>query len=823
MAQGRGSRGVIERTEDHHRRLSADAWTIALIVVLTIAVTWHLAYFDAWIEQQDITNQFLPWFAYLGKRLAAGEIPGWNPYQSSGAPFAGDPQSGWMYLPAMLLFPFVAPVAAFKTLIGVELLISGLGTFAFARVMRLGVLASLAAAFIFEFNTFSNAPAYCCTNRIQTSTWVPMMLLGVELALRTTSWHRRIMPWCLSGFALSQIYAGWLGQGMVYALLLMTAFLAYRTLLADPAERGPLRTRLVAGAACGLGSLAVSVGIGAAGLLPRYVVSRETLIGQGNYEKLPGSLIPSPSVRHLLMNIIGSDNAPRGVALGGVALALIWFAPALAPRAYGAAFFAAVTLCEYLLMLRGSPVHYLLYLIPRFHTIHAHNTINVSAFGPIGPAMLVGGAVEILPRWRPRRSRALLAALPMIAIAVGLLALSPHRIIDAGVVQAGALVTTVVVFAMLLGTGATARWGQIGLVAIAFIVPTGVQVGSAWAGDPAATPWQPMSQFNRRIMKTISVITSTSAPNLAGGYLQDELADGGPFRFSGYTVIMSPATTEPMNYTTNRRNPYVLAILTNTRAMTLELNDVSAYNPSQLARYARFINSLNGEAQNYHTTYIKAGGFSNKLFALLDVRYVLVDRRLTSTNSDVAKVIAGRHPVFVDPWVTVYESDAPVSPAWIVHAVKRIPKGSVLAGMKAAAFDPRTMAIAEGGAFSIKPKPPGAVDSAKVVSYGPERIAIDADAASDGLLVISEPYEADWKAYVDGQPVQIRATDYAFRGVPLTKGRHTVVLKYEPASLTWGIWISVASGLIVAALVLWRVVSWAVRAAQSSDQTAPLG
>ena len=67
----------------------------------------------------------------------------------------------------MLTFPLLSVISAFKSLMGLELLISGLSMYAFARVMRLGVLAGIAAAFVFEFNLFSNNPAYCCTNRLR--------------------------------------------------------------------------------------------------------------------------------------------------------------------------------------------------------------------------------------------------------------------------------------------------------------------------------------------------------------------------------------------------------------------------------------------------------------------------------------------------------------------------------------------------------------------------------------------------------------------------------------------------------------------------------
>ena len=59
---------------------------------------------------KDTITQYYPWYSYLGERLRSGDIPAWNPHQFSGAPFAGDPLSGWTYLPAMILFT-ILPLA----------------------------------------------------------------------------------------------------------------------------------------------------------------------------------------------------------------------------------------------------------------------------------------------------------------------------------------------------------------------------------------------------------------------------------------------------------------------------------------------------------------------------------------------------------------------------------------------------------------------------------------------------------------------------------------------------------------------------------------
>ena len=93
----------------------------------------------------DTAAAFYPWYAFLGATLRSGAIPVWNPHQFSGALFAADPESGWMYLPAMLLFSvFDLQLAAASYLVA-HALLAGLSTYWLARTFGLGVPGSLLA------------------------------------------------------------------------------------------------------------------------------------------------------------------------------------------------------------------------------------------------------------------------------------------------------------------------------------------------------------------------------------------------------------------------------------------------------------------------------------------------------------------------------------------------------------------------------------------------------------------------------------------------------------------------------------------------------
>lgn len=55
----------------------------------------------------------------------------------------------------------------------------------------------------------------------------------------------------------------------------------------------------------------------------------------------------------------------------------------------------------------------------------------------------------------------------------------------------------------------------------------------------------------------------------------------------------------------------------------------------------------------------------------------------------------------------------------------------------------------------------------------------------DGWLYLNIVYNSGWRVYVDGEEKECTRTDTCFSGLPVTSGRHTVVLKYEPYGIKY--------------------------------------
>jgi len=92
--------------------------------------------------------------------------------------------------------------------------------------------------------------------------------------------------------------------------------------------------------------------------------------------------------------------------------------------------------------------------------------------------------------------------------------------------------------------------------------------------------------------------------------------------------------------------------------------------------------------------------------------------------------------------------------------------------------------------------------AAKIVSYAPERVEIEAESEEAGVLVLSDSYYPGWLAQVDGAPAEILRANGLYRAVVIPAGRHQVVFEYRPSSFRHGVWLSAASALVLVALPL---------------------
>ena len=302
----------------------------------------------------------------------------------------------------------------------VQLFVAAGTMYAFGRVLGLGAIAALTSSLVLLTGPLLQWSTDCCAVMGQFVTWVPLTLLGVELALRAETWGARLVPWCLAAIGMSQIFGGWVGEGWLDGGLLVGSYLGYRVLISPVFRNSSWRDRLIQGGATGAAVFGFGFMLGAAGILPRLAINAGDNLSGGDYERLGVPSIDNLpwTFFHLLGQILGSGYDRRATTLGGLAVVLTLLAVPLARRRFAVPYFAVLTIVCLILTLDTTPLHELFYLIPRFRVIHEHDPWRIMAVAVIGPAVLAGATVESLQRMRVPRRLAPLLLMPLALIAL---------------------------------------------------------------------------------------------------------------------------------------------------------------------------------------------------------------------------------------------------------------------------------------------------------------------------------------------------------------------------------------------------------------------
>jgi hypothetical protein len=360
----------------------------------------------------DTATAFFPWYTFLGEQLRQGHLPVWNPHTFSGAPFAADPESGWMYLPAMLFYSVLPLDAAVRANLLFHVLLAALSTYALVRLLGLSPLGGLLAATVYAHSGFFEGHNVCCYAYADVAAWLPLSLLGAELACRASS--GRALAWSLAGLAFSQILAAWVGQGAYYAALVLGSYVVVRGLTLRPMQL-PMLT------ANALGIAAFGFALGAAGLLPRLEYNLVSNL-PGGY---PSADVSLRATTWLDWGLI--DNWQRLLLqpgfeyIGWPALLLALAAlPLLAlrkgPTMLG--YFAALGVIVLVLArAEPTPLHALFSYLPGFERIHARSPERAIIVFYLAPAILAGAGLSWLERARGRVRRPA-AAIALLCVAL---------------------------------------------------------------------------------------------------------------------------------------------------------------------------------------------------------------------------------------------------------------------------------------------------------------------------------------------------------------------------------------------------------------------
>src|SRR5438128_7307180 len=773
-------------------------------------------------EHVDLLSFWLPRWCAMGKAVFAGHVPTWLPNQFGGVPFASDPQSGWAYIPVLLLFGTTSCARAFGLLITLNPLLAGLGMYAFFRGDRLSRPAATVGGLVMALVIAGSIVALSMPFAGALA-WTAVALAGLSRLVHA----RRPAPiagWlALTALGWSQIAAAHLTNG----LLMGTAVMALYALARLTAQVRAGERSLRSAAMLALVFAAALPVLAAAVLYPRLMLLPRTYIGQGYLQlgALTGQLggfTNASAIRLSPLTLQGTNvwwgtrfaRGPGGY-VGASTILLIafgvwsrrWRLPALAFAACG---FAGWALNQNRLI--GSRLHTLVLhtavgelwlrdpyrfrylLIPAFAALGAYGLeawLDACADGKAAPlrtaGTLAGGALVVFVR------------LPLVGGAVP----GDFRPFAVGVVPALFLLWLVaqrrpwaalaLLFVLAVELTGTALAGQAG-------APLNGGAEIAQSSAPARGPGPAFATWHTPWIDPASYLT----PGAIGRTLMRSAGDGGRY----LTFDPAIADREPKGFLYHQSPPNWPAYA-NGRSVLFGLSEIQGYSPVQLLRYWTYLRTLDRIAPIYYN----AATFQSDGAPVLDLFGV----EWVSQPSSEATPPPGGAPVATEGDWTLYRINDPSPRASLYSSWRVVPSSSALQ----AAVDPPSEAVdppthqdrlvylerppASGGRILQQGQGiPGA-------GYGPapyrqlsdEHAQVRVTSGEDGVVLVRNPWDDNWHATVDGRPVPLLHADYVMQGVAVPAGTHTVDLYYQDTAIGVGLWISgVAWMLLLVAFVV---------------------
>jgi len=224
-------------------------------------------------------------------------------------------------------------------------------------------------------------------------------------------------------------------------------------------------------------------------------------------------------------------------------------------------------------------------------------------------------------------------------------------------------------------------------------------------------------------------------------------------------------------------------------AMARGLEATNGYNPLRIGSYDRLV--APGETthivnqRRFPSTF---DGYDCSLARELGLEYVVLGRPIEEVPSLKRKPASD--VLLAGPKVWIYrlrrkaESRVRyVKRAAVANADAQARSGQVRLGP--AADGPAAAGEATSPTRVDAPAGPGLEDGrTKILSWSPDRMEVEVDNKQPGILVVHDSYYPGWVAEVDGLPARILRTNVLFRGVEVAAGRHRVVFRFEPFSLS---------------------------------------
>jgi hypothetical protein len=208
---------------------------------------------------------------------------------------------------------------------------------------------------------------------------------------------------------------------------------------------------------------------------------------------------------------------------------------------------------------------------------------------------------------------------------------------------------------------------------------------------------------------------------------------------------------------------------------------IDDYEPLTSARKIDFAKEM-GSTLLFHLTLPK----NMNMMALFSTKWLLVSQNWREQHP-AGKIPKNLLQVYADEHYQIYEFPQTVPRSYVSSNIVGLPDDQILKFLSQKSFDPYSHVAVDEGFFRQRSAEVEAIQSATIVVYEPENVVIELPRIErEGLLVLTDNYDRNWRATVDGKKAEVVPVNYLFRGVKVSPGDREVNFYYYPVYFYWG-------------------------------------
>ena len=756
------------------------ATLLALFIAAFAALAWPWLSGTVTIPW-DAKSQFQPELQFLATSLARGESPFWTPNIYAGWPQIADPQS-LIFSPLHLLLAALTPTPTFRE--------ADLVTFAYLFAGSLALVmyfrdhgwhpgGAVVAALIFAFGA-SAASRLQHTGQIISLAYQPIALWLMARTLERRSWLYGLAAGVVIGLlAIDRDQVAMLGLYVVAGYVL--AFWVDGPRLPKPSRLARVKATLLPLIASGVVAVAVAI-------VP--VVMSALLAAQSNRPDIGfayaglGSLHPA----HLLMlafaDLYGaSDPAveywgpPSPVwsdTIGGGQLFLAQNMGEVYCGILAVLLIAGMGIARGLLWAREV----------RFFLI-ALAACLVYALGWYTPIFRV--MYDLLPGVdlfrRPADATFIIGL--MIAVNTGYLV---HRLLT-GTASRWHFPAIEIALVVALAVAATAIAVAAGELREATIpIATGIAFAAAGIAVIAITfRLVPAHAFTAAVL-----LLAFTTGDLAWNKAPDESTGLPPSRYDALRPHTGDATVALLEKkladtaAPDRRDRVELIAIAYhwpNLGLARGFDHLFGQNPLRLADFARTTGVKDTVAEPAQRPFTPLyPSYRSAMADLFGVRFIL-------TGVPVERIDPTLHPGDLEEIAHtadafVYENPRALPRVMFLHDYRVVDFDELIRYGWPAGIDPKRTLLLDH-APPHPPAGPAGDGTARIVDYKNTEVTVDAESDTGGFLLLTDAWQAWWRAEVDGVPAPILKADVLFRAVEVGPGRHRIRFTFHPFLGAW--------------------------------------